>query len=159
MAVPNLPFWLSAANAEFSANGWGSNILSKAGLGTTGLLGQLAGRSAFTPTNTMTVGVSPNNNQWGWNPVAATPYGAFSPVTTGSVTWRYFYVNATSITLSSSVAITGTFEVTLATGASVTLQYSGLVSGSVISGDVAAFISQVQAKAGSTLQVSIVKIA
>lgn len=45
MAVPNLPFWLSAANAEFSANGWGSNILSKAGLGTTGLLGQLAGKS------------------------------------------------------------------------------------------------------------------
>lgn len=45
MAVPNLPFWLSAANTEFSANGWGSDILSKAGLGTTGLLGQLAGKS------------------------------------------------------------------------------------------------------------------
>ena len=107
----------------------------------------------------MTVGASSNNNQWGWNPVAATPYGAFSPATTGSVTWRYFYVNATSITLSPSVAITGTFEVTLATGAKVTIQYSGLVSGSVISGDVATFISQVRAKVGSTLQVSIVKVA
>lgn len=85
----------------------------------------------------MTVGASPNNNQWGWNPVAATPYGAFSPVTAGSVTWRYFYVNAASITLSPSAAITGAFEVTLATGAKVTIQYSGLVRGSVISGDVA----------------------
>lgn len=159
MTVPAKPFWLSAANTEFSANGWGSNILSKAGLGTTGLLGQLAGMSAFTPTNTMTVGVSPNNNQWGWNPVAATPYGAFSPATTGSVTWRYFYVTATSIALSPTVAITGTFEVTLATGAKVTLQYNNLTVGSVISGDVATFISQVQAKVGSTLQVSIVKVA
>lgn len=49
MAVPNIPFWLSAANTEFSANGGGSNILSKAGLGSTGLLSQLAGKSAFTP--------------------------------------------------------------------------------------------------------------
>ena len=47
MAVPNLPFWLSAANTEFSANGWGSNILSKAGLGMTGLLGQLAGMASI----------------------------------------------------------------------------------------------------------------
>ena len=62
MTVPAKPFWLSAANTEFSANGWGSNILSKAGLGTTGFLGQLAGMSAFIPTNTLTVGVSPNNN-------------------------------------------------------------------------------------------------
>lgn len=45
MAVPNLPFWLSAANAEFSANGWGSDILSKAGLGATGLVSRLAGMS------------------------------------------------------------------------------------------------------------------
>ena len=51
MAVPNLPFWLSAANTEFSANGWGSNILSKAGLGTTGFLGQLAGKSAVIVVN------------------------------------------------------------------------------------------------------------
>ena len=68
-------------------------------------------------------------------------------------------MNATSITLASSVGITGTFEVTLATGAEVTIQYSGLVGGSVISGDVVTFISQVQAKVGSTLQVSIVKVA
>lgn len=70
-----------------------------------------------------------------------------------------FYVSATVITLSPSVAITGTFEVTLATGASVTIRYANLTSGSVIAGDVATFISQVQAKVGSTLQVSIVKVA
>lgn len=159
MAVPNLPFWLSAANAEFSANGWGSNILSKAGVAVPGWCSQLAGKSAFVPTNTLTVGVSVNNNQWGWNPVAATPYGAFSPATTGSVTWQYFYVNAASITLSSTVLVTGTFEVTLATGASVTLRYNNLTVGSVIAGDLTTFISQVRAKAGSTLQVSIVKVA
>ena len=157
--VPNVPFWLSQANVEFGGGGVASTILSKAKIPAPRWVSNLAGKSAFTPTNTMTVGVSPNNNQWGWNPVAATPYGAFSPVTTGSVTWRYFYVNATSITLASSVGITGTFEVTLATGAEVTIQYSGLVGGSVISGDVVTFISQVQAKVGSTLQVSIVKVA
>ena len=47
MAVPNGPFWLSQANTEFQANGWASNIMGKAGLGTTGLLGRLAGMSAF----------------------------------------------------------------------------------------------------------------
>lgn len=51
MAVPNLPFMLSQANTEFNGNGWGSDILSKAGLGTTGLLGQLAGKSAVIVVN------------------------------------------------------------------------------------------------------------
>lgn len=159
MAVPNVPFWLSQANTEFQANGRASNIMWKAGVAVPGWCSQLAGKSAFVPTNTLTVGVSVNNNSWGWNPVAATPYGAFSPVTTGSVTWAYFYVNFGSMALSSTVRITGTFEVTLATGASVTLQYNNSTAGSVIAGDLTAFISQVQAKAGSTLQVSIVKIA
>lgn len=49
MAVPNAPFWLSQANTEFSANGWGSNILSKAGVAVPGWCSQLAGMSAFTP--------------------------------------------------------------------------------------------------------------
>lgn len=159
MAVPNLPFMLSQANTEFNGNGWGSDIRTKARLPAAGMLSELAGKSAFTPTNTMTVGVSVNNNSWGWNPVSASPHGAFSPATTGSVTWHYFYVNFGSIALSSTVRITGTFEVTLATGASVTIQYANLTSGSIIEGDVATFISQVQAKAGSTLQISIVKIA
>ena len=159
MAVPNVPFYLSQANTEFQANGWGSNILSKAGLGSTGLLSQLAGKSAFTPTNTMTVGVSASNNSWGWNPVAATPYGAFSPVTTGAVTWWVFYVSTTVISLFPTAQTTGTFKVTLATGASVTIQYANLTAGTVTAGDVATFISQVRAKAGTTLQISIVKIA
>lgn len=107
----------------------------------------------------MTVGVSANNNSWGWNPVAATPYGAFSPATTGSVTWGVFYVSTTVISLSPTVRTTGTFKVTLATGASVTIQYANLTAGTVTAGDVATFISQVRAKVGSTLQVSIVKIA
>ena len=158
MAVPNGPFWLSQANTEFQANGWASNIMGKAGVAVPGWCSQLAGRSAFTPTNTMTVRANADGNQWGWNPVAATPYGAFSPVTTGSVTWSYFYVG-TRITLSATARITGTFKVTLATGASVTIEYANSSAGSVIAGDDATFISQVRAKVGSTLQISIVKIA
>ncbi len=150
---------LSQANTEFNGNGWGSDIRTKARLPAAGMLSELAGKSAFTPTNTMTVRASVNNNQWGWNPDAATPYGAFSPVTTGSVTWRYFYVMVGSIVLAPTARITGTFKVTLATGASVTIQYANLTAGSIIEGDVATFISQVQAKVGTTLQVSIVKIA
>lgn len=159
MAVPNAPFWLSAANTEFKGNGWGSDIRTKARLPAAGWLSELAGKSAFTPTNTMTVGVSVNNNSWGWNPVSSPPFGAFSPTTTGSVAWSYFYVNFGSIVLSSTDLITGTFKVTLATEASVTIQFANLTAGSIIEGDVATFISQVQAKAGTTLQISIVKIA
>lgn len=48
MAVPNLPFWLSAANTEFAGNGWASNIMSKAGLAVPGLASSLAGKSAVT---------------------------------------------------------------------------------------------------------------
>ena len=47
MAVPNKPFWLSQANSEFEGNGWASNILKKAYLPTPGLVGDLAGKSAF----------------------------------------------------------------------------------------------------------------
>lgn len=68
-------------------------------------------------------------------------------------------MNVGSMSLSSTVRITGTFEVTLATGASVTLRYNNTTFSSVIAGDVAAFISQVRAKVDSTLQVSIVKVA
>lgn len=46
MAVPNLPFWLSAANTEFGGNGWASNILSKAGIPAPRNCSALAGMSA-----------------------------------------------------------------------------------------------------------------
>lgn len=161
MSVPNVPFYLSQAAAEFkvAVPTTASQILTAASLPTEGLLSRLAGMSAFVPTNTLTVGVSSTNNQWGWNPVSSLPFGAFSPVTTGSATWAFFYVNVGSMSLSSTVLITGTFEVTLATGASVTLRYNNTTFSSVIAGDVAAFISQVRAKVYSTLQVSIVRVA
>lgn len=48
MAVPAVPFWLSAANTEFAGNGWASNIMSKAGLAVPGWASSLAGKSAVT---------------------------------------------------------------------------------------------------------------
>ena len=48
MAVPNIPFYLSAANTEFAGNGRASNIMSKAGLAVPGLASSLAGKSAVT---------------------------------------------------------------------------------------------------------------
>ncbi|MGL6336899.1 hypothetical protein [Aeromonas jandaei] len=46
MAVPNKPFWLSIANAEFNANRWASNILSQANLSLPRYVGELAGKSS-----------------------------------------------------------------------------------------------------------------
>lgn len=46
MAVPNIPFYLSAANTEFAGSGWASNIMSKAGLTVPGWASSLAGKSA-----------------------------------------------------------------------------------------------------------------
>lgn len=69
MTVPAKPFWLSAANTEFSANGWGSNILSKAGLGTTGFLGQLAGMASLKKIASIQSVVTGNNTP---------PYATFS---------------------------------------------------------------------------------
>lgn len=46
MAVPNLPFWLSAANTEFGGNGYASTILSKAGIPAPRYCSALAGMSA-----------------------------------------------------------------------------------------------------------------
>lgn len=45
MAVPNIPFYLSQANTEFPGNGRASQIMSNAGLGATGLVSRLAGKS------------------------------------------------------------------------------------------------------------------
>ncbi|AZV01976.1 hypothetical protein [Aeromonas phage Akh-2] len=41
MTVPNIPFTLSQANTEFGGTGRASDIMNKAGLGTTGLVSRL----------------------------------------------------------------------------------------------------------------------
>ena len=51
MAVPNLPFWLSAAHTEFNNNRWASNILSLAGVPAPRNCSALAGRSSTITVN------------------------------------------------------------------------------------------------------------
>ena len=87
MQVPNVPFWLSAANTEFSANGWGSNILSKAGLGTTGLLGQLAGMASLKKIASIQSVVTGNNTP---------PYAMFSYNESTRQT-IYTYIDGTTV--------------------------------------------------------------
>lgn len=42
-----LPFWLTTANAEFQANGWGSNMRTQANLPAAGMISELAGHTYF----------------------------------------------------------------------------------------------------------------
>lgn len=51
MAVPNLPFWLSAAHAEFGSNRWASHVLSLAGVPAPRHCSALAGRSSTITVN------------------------------------------------------------------------------------------------------------
>lgn len=51
MAVPNLPFWLSAAHTEFNSNRWASNILSLAGVPAPRNCSALAGLSSTITVN------------------------------------------------------------------------------------------------------------
>lgn len=69
MAVPNVPFWLSQANTEFSANGLASQIMSNAGLGPTGLVSRLAGMTRFQQIAQIQSVVTGNNTP---------PYALFS---------------------------------------------------------------------------------
>ena len=87
MTVPAKPFWLSAANTEFSANGWGSNILSKAGLGTTGFLGQLAGMASLKKIASIQSVVTGNNTP---------PYATFSYNASTNQT-IYTYIDGTTV--------------------------------------------------------------
>lgn len=159
MQVPNVPFWLSQANVEFGGGGVASTILSKAKIPAPRWLSNLAGKSAFTPTNTMTVGVSVNNNQWGWNPVASTPYGDLTPKTSGAVTWNYLYVSTTKLTLVPSARLTATFKLTFDNGATVSLSYNNLTSSTVVDGDEAACIAKIRASVGQTLGIAFEQIA
>lgn len=97
--VPNAPFWISAANTEFQANGWASNIMGKAGVAVPGWCSQLAGKSAYTPTHTITIAYG--SSIWGrvpmWGYSNMDFIGAISPNTfNGNFIWSLNYcdVNA-----------------------------------------------------------------
>ena len=87
MAVPNLPFWLSAANAEFSANGRGSNILSKAGVAVPGRCSQLAGMASLKKIASIQSVVTGNNTP---------PYAMFSYNASTRQT-IYTYIDGTTV--------------------------------------------------------------
>lgn len=69
MAVPNLPFMLSQANTEFNGNGLASQIMSNAGLGSTGLVSRLAGMASLKKIASIQSVVTGNNTP---------PYAMFS---------------------------------------------------------------------------------
>lgn len=69
MAVPNVPFYLSQANTEFLGNGLASQIMSNAGLGSTGLVSRLAGMARFQKIAQIQSIVTGNNTP---------PYALFS---------------------------------------------------------------------------------
>ena len=69
MAVPNLPFMLSQANTEFNGNGLASQIMSNAGLGSTGLVSRLAGMASLMQIASIQSVVIGNNTP---------PYATFS---------------------------------------------------------------------------------
>lgn len=142
--VPNGPFYLSQANTEFAGGGLASTILTKAGVPAPRLLSALMGKSAFTPTHQLTVGTSAQNNSWGWNHITSPAYGDLNPKTSGAVTWSYFYVSTTRLTLSSSARITATFKLTFDNGATVTLQYNNLAAAKVIDGDESACVAKIR---------------
>lgn len=159
MQVPNVPFWLWQANVEFGGGGVASTILSKAKIPAPQWLSNLAGKSAFTPTHQLTVGTSAQNNSWGWNHITSPAYGDLNPKTSGAVTWSYFYVSTTRLTLSSSAIITATFKLTFDNGATVTLQYNNLAAAKVIGGDESACVDKIRQSAGQTIGISFEQIA
>lgn len=157
--IPNGQFYLSQANTEFGGNGYASDILAKAGVPAPRLLSQLMGKSAFTPTHQLSVGVSAQSNSWGWNPVISPAYGNLNPKTSGAVTWSYLYVSTTRLTLAPSARITATFKLTFDNGATVSLRYNNLTAATVVGGDEAACIAKIMASVGQTIGIAFEQVA
>lgn len=156
--IPNGQFYLSQANTEFSGSGYASDILAKAGVPAPRLLSQLMGKSAFTPTHQLSVGVSAQSS-WGWNPVKSPAYGDLNPKTSGAVTWSYLYVSTTRLTLAPSARLTATFKLTFDNGATVSLRYNNIAAATVVGGDEAACIAKIRASVGQTIGIAFEQIA
>ena len=87
MAVPNLPFMLSQANTEFNGNGLASQIMSNAGLGSTGLVSRLAGMASLKKIASIQSVVTGNNTP---------PYATFSYNASTRQT-IYTYIDGTTV--------------------------------------------------------------
>lgn len=87
MPVPNIPFLLSQANTEFLGNGRASQIMSNAGLGTTGLVSRLAGMARLQKIASIQSVVTGNNTP---------PYATFSYNASTNQT-IYTYIDGTTV--------------------------------------------------------------
>lgn len=85
--VPNVPFWLSQANTEFKGNGLASQIMSNAGLGSTGLVSRLAGMASLRQIASIQSVVTGNNTP---------PYAMFSYNASTRQT-IYTYIDGTTV--------------------------------------------------------------
>lgn len=83
MTVPAKPFWLSAADTEYNANNWASDMLSKAGIAAPRYAGDLAGRSAWT---------------WNTIPASGSSSVAIAGSGTGTVTVQYIVRSLNGLT-------------------------------------------------------------
>lgn len=167
MAIPAKPFLMSAAAKEFGVAlpAKFSAIYAKAGLGSTGLASRLAGKSAFTKTNTMTVGVNANGNMWGYNSVAV--FGGLSPKTAAGLSFSYIYFSAGKLQVSLSAAATaaGTYRITFVNGLTSTFTVAAGKTFTTFGTDAAtvAFHTAVgtyfKAQVGKAVDLAVVKIA
>lgn len=87
MQVPNVPFWLWQANTEFDGGGVASQIMSNAGLGTTGLVSRLAGMASLKKIASIQSVVTGNNTP---------PYATFSYNASTKQT-IYTYIDGTTV--------------------------------------------------------------
>lgn len=85
--VPNVPFWLWQANVEFGGGGVASQIMSNAGLGTTGLVSRLAGMASLRQIASIQSVVTGNNTP---------PYATFSYNASTKQT-IYTYIDGTTV--------------------------------------------------------------
>lgn len=166
LAVPALSFWASQAMTEFKVGmpGWFSDAMRGAGAALPGNMSQMAGKSAFTKTNTITIGVNGSSTQWGWNSTSGSAFGALSPTTAADLKeFRYFYFSGGRLQLSQSVAATsaGSYRLTFENGLTNTFTTSSGMTGCTFATD-ASFNTAVgtyfKGYIGQSIDVSIVKI-
>lgn len=155
-AVPNGPFLLSQANAEFGGNQWASNILAKANLPAPRLLSTLMGKSAAS--NILTVGNY--SNQFGYRDVSGAP--VFGAVSGGNVLGK---VVTELVARTDNVAwisvygvVAGTVRATLPNGVYVDFNFRNDSEGNTSGGDVAGWCQYITARNGQQIPINITRI-
>ena len=154
MAVPNLPFYMTAANMEFvkTASGWCSATLAAANIPKPRWLSELAGRSSSTHTVVFVA--------YGQEVVAGGGFGgSFSPATLGPYTIDY--ISTDSLAPTHFTVATSSL---LPAGQTLTVTIPGFGTGSgqrdpnytlsflaIFGGDVNAYL---KTKVGQSLQLS-----